>query len=201
MSLVLAAAMVISFGLIIPAGAATVEQAQEVNVNDIEKITVSAPMNYDALVKTFAEDNGISYQAAENELAEVNSAQFTYRVLSVTLNVTPEYKPQLKFYCETSEGGHFWGIQSIFSVQLYREYNGITKQFVGDIQVFLRSAYQIQYIINGDFFNNATIGSSSDAQMSVGIGGSFSFSVSGGAESSSNHYKYFFYDDIVAFQS
>lgn len=174
-------------------------QYPEARIVSVEEVTVSEAMTYDEMVVTLAENSGISYQAAKDELAEPTSTQFTYRVLSVTLNVTSTYKPTLDFYCETSES-RYWGIKSIFSVQLNREYNGISKQFIGNIDVYLRSAYQIQYIINGDFYNNATVTIIGGADLDIGIGGVGSITFEGSISSTSNHYKYFYDDALVAFQ-
>lgn len=174
-------------------------QSPEVNTVSVSNVTVSEVMTYDEMLAALAQNSGISYQTAENDLPKASDPKFTYRILSVTLNVTSEYKPTLDFYCETSES-RYWGILSIFSVQLNREYNGMSKQFIGSIEYFLRSPYQIQYIINGDFCNNATVTVTGDADVSVGIGGSNSISFGGSVGSTSNHYKYFNDSALVSFQ-
>lgn len=73
------------------------------------------------------------------------------RTLSVTLDVSETYKPTLNFYCETSERGQYWGITSMYSVHIDRDYNGMVQQFNGDVHVWLISPYEIAYIVDGDF--------------------------------------------------
>lgn len=83
-----------------------------------------------------------------------------YRDLAVTLDVSETYKPTLNFYCETSERGQYWGITSIYNCVLDREYNGIVKQFNGEIDIWLVSPYEIAYIVDGDFYDFGTTQSS-----------------------------------------
>lgn len=119
----------------------------------------------------------------------------------MSLTVTSTYRPRIEFYCRTSESGSYWGILSIYSVQLVRSYSGISKQFTGNISVWLRSAYQIEYTINGDFYNNGTTTVSGGGGLDLGIGESVNISLSASMSYESNHYKYFYEHRTVAFQS
>lgn len=173
--------------------------------NENTNIEVSEPMTYEESVARYAELNNITYSEALSEFPVqpmMRSSNFTSRELVVTLDVTSTYKPTLHFFCETSEGSSpsMWGILNIYSVQLVRDYNGTSYQFDGGIEFWLRSAYQIEYVVNGDFYRNATTTSGGGFSGSVNIGehGSFSFSVSGGT--SSNHYTYFYEHETKAFQ-
>lgn len=164
-------------------------------------VKISEPMTFTEMVSCYAQIEGISYEEALAVFPKENAASArtpSHRMLSVTLNVTGSYKPTLNFYCNTSEGGNFWGITSIYSVQLNRTYGNTSKQFSGTIDVWLRSGYQIEYIVNGDFYNNGTTSASGGTSLNVGIGAGaqVSFQIS----HSSNHYKYFYEGRVVSFQ-
>ena len=153
----------------------------EIN-NEDSDIQVSAPMSFSEMVNHYMEVNGVSYDEALKafpvRLQKETRASATYRTLSVSLTVTSTYRPRIEFYCRTSESGSYWGILSIYSVQLVRSYSGISKQFTGNISVWLRSAYQIEYTINGDFYNNGTTTVSGGGGLDLGIGESVNISLS-----------------------
>ena len=176
----------------------------EIN-NEDSDIQVSAPMSFSEMVNHYMEVNGVSYDEALKafpvRLQKETRASATYRTLSVSLTVTSTYRPRIEFYCRTSESGSYWGILSIYSVQLVRSYSGISKQFTGNISVWLRSAYQIEYTINGDFYNNGTTTVSGGGGLDLGIGESVNISLSASMSYQSNHYKYFYEHRTVAFQS
>lgn len=176
----------------------------EIN-NEDSDIQVSAPMSFSEMVNHYMEVNGVSYDEALKafpvRLQKETRASATYRTLSVSLTVTSTYRPRIEFYCRTSESGSYWGILSIYSVQLVRSYSGISKQFTGNISVWLRSAYQIEYTINGDFYNNVTTTVSGGGGLDLGIGESVNISLSASMSYESNHYKYFYEHRTVAFQS
>ena len=176
----------------------------EIN-NEDSDIQVSAPMSFSEMVNHYMEVNGVSYDEALKafpvRLQKETRASATYRTLSVSLTVTSTYRPRIEFYCRTSESGSYWGILSIYSVQLVRSYSGISKQFTGNISVWLRSAYQIEYTINGDFYNNGTTTVRGGGGLDLGIGESVNISLSASMSYESNHYKYFYEHRTVAFQS
>lgn len=167
-------------------------------------VSVSEPMTFNEMVTHYAKTAGISYEEALAAFPKENTVSTrtpSHRILSVTLDVTGSYKPYIDFYCNTSEGGHFWGITSIYSVQLVRNYGNISKQFTGTLDVWLRSGYQIEYIINGDFYNNGTTSVSGGTGLNIGVGSSAQVAFQASLSHSSNHYKYFYYSEIAAFQS
>lgn len=168
-----------------------------ISINDLENnpdVTVSEPMTFTESVERFAENANISFQEAYDALGgnarSVQPRDVHYRVLSVNLHVTDSYIPHLEFYCETAEGGHFYQLISIYSVQLVREYNNRSKQFEGDIQVWLRQGSNIEYVVNGDFYDNGTTSVSGGVNINLGVDDkcTISFNIS----YSSNHYKYFY---------
>lgn len=161
--------------------------------NDIK---MSKVLTYDELISIIAEEDGISIDEAKNIVGPENikytkdgkEIRATYRTLSASVDVTPVYRPTLNWYCETSESssGGFRGILKILKVSLNRSYNGLSKQFSGDIYSKLENPNKIYYILNGDFYNNGTTTSSGGVNISVGGGASVSFSVS----YASNHFTY-----------
>ena len=193
---------------VIPVSANELPETTMTNIIDLKSldaenpnVKISEPMTFTEMVSSYAEIEGISYEEALAVFPKESSASArtpSHRMLSVTLNVTGSYKPTLNFYCNTSEGGNFWGITSIYSVQLNRTYGNTSKQFSGTIDVWLRSGYQIEYIVNGDFYNNGTTSASGGIGLNIGVGSGaqVSFQIS----SSSNHYKYFYEGKLVSFQ-
>lgn len=180
------------------AGDSPVDVHGVLNLTDVESnpdITVSEVMTFTEMVEHYAMSAGITYEEAllafPNQANTRATMDIFYRVFSQTLNVTSVYKPQLEFYCETAEGGNFRNINSIYSVQLVRSYNGISKQYSGDIEVWLRSTYAIEYTVNGDFYNNGTTTISGGANLQIGLDeiGKLTFTVSGSYQN--NHYAYF----------
>lgn len=168
---------------------------ESVSIDDFDY--VSEILTYDEMIQRYADNANISFEEALKFFPKTRMAspRATYRELQVTLNVATNYKPKLAFYCETSQSSQYWGIVSIYSVQLIRSYNGISKQFSGYVNAWLRTAAQVEYVVNGDFYNNGTTsgGFSVGGQGKVNdkITGTFTASLS----TSSNHFKYF-YDHV-----
>ncbi|EPM8160299.1 hypothetical protein ABQD66_05060 [Enterococcus hirae] len=87
--------------------------------------------------------------------------------------VNKAYKPTMRFYCETSESGHFRAIKRIVAINLVREDQEVAKAFSGTVYVNLEEANRIYYIVNGDFFNQGTtswqIGSTSGVDSALDL--------------------------------
>ena len=154
-------------------------------------------MTYDELIQYHAEKYGLSFEEAEQQLnpdgkmpkVQTRSTTSTsYRVLSVTLNVSSTYKPKLEFYVVTDNWSSYWVIDHIYHIAMVRSYNGTSKQFAGNVTCWYRGNNKIEYTVNGDFYNNTT----GTAGVEVNIGAGKSVTVSFSAKSSSNHYKYFY---------
>lgn len=138
-----------------------------------ENVIVSEPMTFEEMACIYAENKGVSIEEARRDLGgysdshEKNGLQgispqaLTFRTIKQFVSVTTEYKPTIEYYCQTSESGSYWGIIEIRSTDLNRRstvpgFETVTKLFEGYIKSELESAYQIYYIINGDFYNNAS---------------------------------------------
>lgn len=177
-----------------------------IDVNaEADNITVSEPMSYTEMVSHYATTTGLSYdEALKCFPVNVENAKSdrpaTYRELTVTLKVAKdEYEPKIAFYVNTSES-RYWAIKSIYHVTLLREYNGIVKQFNGELNFWLRGLYQIEYSINGDFHNYGTTTTSGGVNLDLGLNeiGSIKFSFS--ASDSNSFYKYFYEHETVVYQ-
>lgn len=166
------------------------------NIENNPDVSVSEVMTFTEMVEHYAMNAGITYEDALLAFPNMPNTRAVndiyYRVLSVTLNVTEEYHPRLEFYCETAEGGNFRNINAIYSVQLVRSYNGLSKQYSGVVEVWLRSSYAIEYTVNGDFYNNGVTNITGGGEVEIGIDqiAKIKFNVSGTYESS--HYQYFY---------
>lgn len=173
-----------------------------VSIND-EDVSYSDVMTFSEMVEHYAKSAGITYEEALNAFPASEYSSYatpSYRTLSVGLNVSSEFKPRLEFYCQTSEYGTYWGIQKVYSMQLVRSYNGISKQFSGNVEMWLRSAYQIEFVVNGDFYNNGTTTVTGGNNMQLGIGEYAQMSCSASISTTTNHYKYFYDHRTINFQ-
>lgn len=154
-------------------------------------------MTFDKVVRDLAEEHDISIQQATQQVisateqnpqsrSEVSPYAATYRTISQGITVTSTYKPQIKYYCQTSEGGgSFRGILKIMDVSINRIYGGVSKQFSGKVYTNLENANRIFWRMDGDFFNNGTMSYNGGVEIKVGQSVTVSFGLSG----SSNHYK------------
>ncbi|OPJ56084.1 hypothetical protein [Alkalithermobacter paradoxus] len=169
------------------------------NIDDSQSV-ISEALTFEEIVEMIAVDNNISLAEAEKQVIEsfnknnnflfnkssISPYNATYRTVSSSFTVTSEYKPSLKFYCQTSEGGYFWGIVKILNVGMDRNYKGLSKQFAGTVFTHLENAGRIFWIVNGDFFNNGTTTVNGGVEIKINESATINFGVS----SSSNHYKY-----------
>lgn len=208
LSFIIAMSLVCSF-FMLPAHADEVDShaySDSIDVRYISNdpdVTISDVMTYDEMVHHYAQEAGIPYTEAVKVFTKpydtYAARAATYRTFTVTLNVKDNYKPHLEFYCETAEGGNFFNINSIYSVQLVRSYGSVSKQFSGDIDVWLRSTQSIEYTVNGDFYNYGNTTASGGAGLELGIGQKtkISFSISG--SHTFDHYAYFYKHDTVTY--
>lgn len=96
-----------------------VELGQELVIDESTE-GISDVLTYEELVSEVANDQNISKEQARNELTSslygtfgkvVNksvvaaAATATYRTISTSVSVTSTYKPQIRYYCQTDEGG------------------------------------------------------------------------------------------------
>lgn len=169
-------------------------QVRAIDTDDTGGVTMSDFMTYSEMLDYMVNEKGIPFSVAASAFPVTRAAtrSGTYRVLSVTLTVEnrPSYKPTLDFYCEVSVGDGVWGIMNIYSVQMNRSSNGLSKQFDGDVQVWLRSAERIEYIVNGDFYNNGTTTSSNSGGIEINIGDYGKIIFGASSTTTSNWYGY-----------
>ncbi|MCH4205805.1 MAG: hypothetical protein LKF53_05390 [Solobacterium sp.] len=167
-------------------------------------------MTEDEMARRFADENNISFEEAYTELfpnqyeiqpLAANQLSNTTREVDVVLNVTSEYHPYIAFFCYTSESGQYCGIQSIYYVTLVRSYNGRPKIFTGDVQAWLRSSYQIEFLINGDFYNTSISTTGGSISGSFGINQQISLQLGASGTNSSNYYKYYYEHGTASFQN
>lgn len=178
-------------------------------VLDTNDMIMSEPMTFEELAEVYSSDHDVSLEEAYEHLGsnllsqtERNSispmAIRKFRTLKKRFTVTSTYKPELNFYCQTSEStGSFRGIIKILNVNMNRGYNGISKQFSGEVYTHLENANSIYYTISGDFFNNGTTSVEKNGEVGISLGGegSVGFSIS----HASNHYKYYYGYDRRSF--
>ncbi|MGZ7443221.1 hypothetical protein [Paenibacillus sp. TH7-28] len=171
---------------------------------EVSDMQMSDVLTFDELVSTYANDSGISVEQARETLlsnfysgkrtktATISPQLATYRTFTAQLNAMKSYKPSLKFYCETTEGGYsFYGILKVLSTTMNRVYQGVSKQYAGTVYTNLEHANRIHYIVSGDFYDNGTTTISGGGTAGIGESFELSFSVS----YSSNWYATIYEED------
>ncbi|KXY31490.1 hypothetical protein [Bacillus mycoides] len=178
------------------------------NVFDLgdQSITqMSEVLTFEELADQIAKDTNSPKEKIIQQLLSSNqsrgksmSATFaaTYRTISDSFTVTRTYKPSVRFYCETTEGGgSFRAIREIKYINMNRSSNGMSKAFGGTVQANLEDPNRIFYIVNGDFYNNGSTTVNGGVSITLGQYGSVNF----GASSTSNHFKYTYVEDNAHF--
>ncbi len=195
---------ILSFGTCLNTFAAeTSSLSGTVDVNS-KHVTVSDVMSFDEIMVEIAKDNNSSVESIKQLYYETHNNVYgsrntilpyanTYRTVTINLPVTGVYKPQLKVYCHTSEGGTMWGIYEILNVNMNRVYNNLTKQFEGSVYVNLEDASTIYWTVDGDFYNNGstTVSLGGSVNIPIGAGASITFGVS----YASNHFATYWDED------
>lgn len=181
--------------------ASAINERYEIDIND-KDIEVSEVLTFDEIVRELARDENITILEAEktmlgnrsgrsNELARKS----TYRTISQQFLVKNNYRPTMRFYCETTEGGNFRAIRRIRTVNMNRNSNGMSKQFSGSVYTKLEDPNRIFYIVNGDFYNNGTTTFNGNVDIPVYAGASVTFGVS----HARNHFGYIYREAFVRF--
>lgn len=124
-------------------------------------VAVSDAIPFSQAVTQYAGNAGLSYQAARTAFPAGTDAEPAeeahYRILSLPLSVTASYTPRLILYCAVSEADA--SLASVDAIQPLQQEGNTSQQnrsFHGDIQVWLRGNTQLEYVINGDFYNGGT---------------------------------------------
>lgn len=181
---------------IVPAAAYT-PQVRDIDLNDHSGISMTPVMSYNELLDYMVEVKHFSREEALQLIPKTRASDGN-KVLSVTLSVEnkPSYKPTLDFYCHVSVGDGVWGIQDIYLVQMDRSSGGITKQFSGEVNVWLRGPERIEYVVNGDFYNYGTTTVSFGGKVNIDIGKNAKLDFSASVTTTDNWYAYC-YDNAI----
>lgn len=156
-------------------------------------------LTYDEMFNTMLEDGYTEseiYSILGGDFSNKNESElkdFSYTILSKALNVSPDYKPTLKFYIQVDSSHGAYYIYKILKVDMNRQYNSKSKNFTGTIYYNLETNTKIYYSINGDFYNNGTISTTGGGSVGIGESGELYFSLTG----ASSHFKYFYEEDYV----
>ena len=160
-----------------------------------EGISVGNVMTFEEIVTEYGENTGKSPQEARSIFAaQGGTRESLYRRLSVTLDVAQDYRPRLDFYCKITGNGENWQLDSIDVVELMQE----SKQFGGNIEVWLRSGKRIEYIINGDFYNNGVPDTKLEHDR-WGTGDYFGMPYVLSFKGQPSHFRYFYAGETVDF--
>lgn len=170
-------------------------QKETIDINPSE----NKLLTYDEMFNTMLEDGYTEseiYSILAGDFSNNNEAElkdFSYATLSKALNVSPDYKPTLKFYIQVDSSNGAYYIYKILKVDMNRQYNSKSKNFTGNIYYNLETNTRIYYSINGDFYNKGTISTTGGGSVGIGEGGELYFSLIG----ASSHFKYFYEEDYV----
>lgn len=156
-------------------------------------------LTYDEMFNTMLEDGYTEseiYSILGGDFSNKNESElkdFSYTILSKALNVSPDYKPTLKFYIQVDSSHGAYYIYKILKVDMNRQYNSKSKNFAGNIYYNLETNTKIYYSINGDFYNKGTISTTGGGSVGIGESCELYFSLTG----ASSHFKYFYEEDYV----
>ena len=153
---------------------------------DDDNMVEDRALTYDELIQEVMKNENLTETEAKQFIgvSEENSGRATYRIYKASVTVTSTYKPQVVFYCETSESGDNRGILSLLNTSLSCDYNGSTKHFSGTLYTNLESASCIYFELNGDFYHKGTTTRTEEKNT-------VNFSVS----YASNHFEYIYKAD------
>ena len=146
-------------------------------------------------------DSNLSNDAKTQMLDEVNAniksrAAYDYWTVYDVCKVNSAYtcRPYFYTYASFNSTGYPLSFVKVQRGSIDRNYNGVSKQFSGELYYHLERNNKLHWDLNGDFFNNGTTTVSLGASVGVGGDSSISFSIS----SASNHFAYCHkYDDIT----
>lgn len=177
------------------------KKIEVVNI-DSDDVEVSGVLSFDEITTQFAKDKKISKSEAKEIFVKnkINNSKLrnssmtidsiknrsTWRTISNRFTVRQRYKPDIRFYCETSEGGTQWGIKEIIDVQIDQEYNGTVKKYDGNVFTHLQDAGTIKYTINTHFYDKGMTTGGLDVGIGIGQYANASFNIS----YEGNHYGY-----------
>ncbi|WEV60515.1 hypothetical protein OZX68_06245 [Streptococcaceae bacterium ESL0729] len=152
-------------------------------IGDVDKQTnITPPLTKDQLAAEIAKTEGITRNLATEEINQniiegENQVGETFRIFSREILVTDDYRPRIKFYCQTSEEGESRAIDKVFRIYFDRNYRGLTKEFNGHIYANLEDATTIFYTLNGDFYDGGTTYGSTACNVVLGHGDDLTFTV------------------------
>lgn len=144
--------------------------------------------------KIFDDNNSIKNNKniiSKNNLK--NSNDFSYLKIIRGIDLTLLYKPKIIFYIEMNDKTNT--INRVLDVSLDTNYNGINKDFSGNIFYNVENDKTIYYYINGDFYNaekNNKVANSTKTKK----GSNIYYRTYG-----KNHYKYIELDNFIHINS
>lgn len=177
----------------------------DIRNNENSNVTFSEPMSFSEMVTHYAEAAEISYNEALKSFPEKDAddaaSSKCHRILNIPLDVTATYKPQLELYCETSESGNYWGLSNIYLVNMEKNHDGSAKQFCGYVDMWFRNGYELEYIVNGDFYITGTTTMSDNTDLDFSEDNYAHLSFIPSSSIMPVHYQYFYGHDTLAFQN
>jgi hypothetical protein len=185
------------------------------NLEENPNVVISEPLTYDEMLSRYAQNANISIEEARKELSPKiqpysvygtnGTNDIVYRELVVYLDVTSEYRPHLSFFCETAQGTSTFNILSIYSVQLVRKSvnyvtgEEIVKQFNGQMNAWLRGVWEIEYFINGDFYNNGTTTTTGGGVVNAELNEKVDIGFNASMAYATNYYAYIYEHDFLTY--
>ena len=177
----------------------------DIRSTETSNVIFSEPMSFSEMVTHYAEATEISYDEAlklfPEESADSGASSTCHRILNIPLDVTAAYKPQLELYCETSESGHYWGLSNIYLVNMEKNHDSSSKQFSGDVDMWFRNGYELEYIVNGDFYNNGTMTMSDNTDLDFTEDNYVHISFTTSSSIMPVHYQYCYDHQTLTFQN
>ncbi|WP_432776403.1 hypothetical protein AAFJ72_05820 [Brevibacillus gelatini] len=150
-------------------------------------------LSYEEAMQRIAKYSGRSLEEVKKEQPKTQkslkalSATCSYSEVSQRLSVSGTYKPRFIAIVNKCRDGSFGWVSDIRYAGLDR-YHGVSKQFSGDVQAWVKNNQQgIEYLVNGDFYDNG----STTLNFQTGIDTPV-FKATFSVANASNHYRYFY---------
>lgn len=192
---------------IIPSSAASVVSENSVDLvnvltNNDPNVTIICHETTEDYIEAVENDPYLSQVEKDRMIDEayqesmLRRGSYLYYTLQFDVKVTSTYHCYPYFYAKwyfPNESPS--AIIEIKNANIKRDYNGISKQFSGQLYYNLETSRRLYWDLNGDFYNNGSTTTSGGVSIGVGEVASITFTCS----STSNHYKYIRYDEVYTF--
>lgn len=168
-------------------------QAKGNNATGVAGEVVVEDLTYEEAMQRIAKYSGRTLEEVKKDYPKILeplnalSATCSYSEVSQRLSVSGTYKPRFVAIVNKCRDGSFGWVSDIRYAGLDR-YDGVSKQFSGDVQAWVKNNQQgLEYLVNGDFYDNGTTTLNFQSGVDTSV-----FKATFGVSNASSHYRYFY---------